>query len=73
MNTTNKLTITLSPEEVKVAIENFVLEHRIPVHIRYEMKGLEVHFNVAMQSEGYGPQERDYPAFTGATVEVTQP
>lgn len=65
MTSTSKLTITLSPEEVRLAVEIYVLQHRVPQlpfcgPMRIEMK------------VGRGLVDT-HPSFDGATVEVTTP
>ncbi len=61
MTSTSKLTIHLSPEEVKVAVEDYVLHHVLPKG--GQVRGLEVSFNFS-----------EYACeMSGATVEVTQP
>lgn len=60
MNTANKLTITLSPEEVRDAIRSHVIQ-------RFPKADPNKCLNVTINLSEYGAE------FTGATVEVTQP
>lgn len=61
MKTANKLTITLSPEEVQTAVLRFVMEFRMD-----ELPS-NVTFRTTFSYTEYSGE------LTGATVEVTQP